>query len=90
MAAQSSIDGRFGVEHTKSNITLSNPDLMEWTMTAAYFRSLAARCRAASREPFDLLAKEEFRQLATEFGAKAEDLDKASRHRGRLLSNWSQ
>lgn len=57
-------------------------------MTASYFRSLATRCRAASRESFDLLAKEEFRQLATEFNAKADDLDHASRHPGRVLSSW--
>jgi hypothetical protein len=59
-------------------------------MTASYFRSLAARCRTASRESFDLLAKEQFRQLATEFSAKAEDLDQASSHPGRVLSSWSR
>jgi hypothetical protein len=36
-------------------------------MTASYFRALAARCRTASRDAYDLFAKEEFRQLATEF-----------------------
>jgi hypothetical protein len=34
-------------------------------MTASYFRALAARCWTASRESFDLFAKEEFRHLAT-------------------------
>jgi len=34
-------------------------------MTANYFRTLAARCRTASRDPFDLFAKEEFRRLPT-------------------------
>ena len=47
-------------------------------MTASYFRALAARCRTASRESFDLFAKEEFRQLATEFNAKASELDYAA------------
>ena len=44
-------------------------------MTANYFRALATRCRTASRESFDLFAKEEFRQLATEFNTKADELD---------------
>ncbi len=47
-------------------------------MTASYFRSLAARCRTASHDCFDLSAKEEFRQLATEFNAKADELDYAT------------
>ena len=47
-------------------------------MTASYFRALAARCRTASHDCFDLLAKEEFRQLATEFNAKANELDDAA------------
>jgi hypothetical protein len=51
-------------------------------MTASYFRALAARCRTASRESFDLFAKEEFRQLATEFNAKAAELDFSSKHPG--------
>jgi hypothetical protein len=53
-------------------------------MTASYFRALAARCRTASRDSFDLFAKEEFRQLATEFNAKADALDSSSRHSGQV------
>ena len=53
-------------------------------MTANYFRTLAARCRTASRDSFDLFAKEEFRQLATEFAAKASELDLSAKHPGRL------
>ena len=56
-------------------------------MTTSYFRSLAARCRTASHDSFDLFAKEEFRQLATEFTAKANELDVSSKHPGRL-SAW--
>jgi hypothetical protein len=40
-------------------------------MTTSYFRALATRCRTASCDSFDLRAKEEFRQLATEFTTKA-------------------
>jgi hypothetical protein len=47
-------------------------------MTASYFRSLAARCRTASHDCFELAAKEEFRQLATEFNAVANELDYAA------------
>jgi hypothetical protein len=57
-------------------------------MTANYFRALATRCRTASRESFDLFAAEEFRQLATEFNAKADVLDCSSKRPGRLLSSW--
>ncbi len=56
-------------------------------MTANYFRTLAARCRTASRNSVDLFAKEEFRQLATEFTAKANELEVSSKHPGRL-SAW--
>jgi hypothetical protein len=52
-------------------------------MTANYFRALAARCRTASRDSFDLFAKEEFRQLATEFNARANELDVLSKQPGR-------
>ena len=44
-------------------------------MTASYFRDLASRCRKAASECFDLYAKEEFRRLAREFSAKADELD---------------
>ena len=57
-------------------------------MTANYFRTLAARCRTAGRDSFDLFAKEEFRQLATEFNAKAQELDCSSKHPGRVLFGW--
>ena len=57
-------------------------------MTANYFRTLAARCRTAGRDSFDLFAKEEFRQLATEFNAKADELDFSSKHPGRVGSWW--
>ena len=53
-------------------------------MTANYFRALATRCRTASRDFSDLFAKEEFRQLATEFNAKADQLDLSSKHPGRV------
>jgi hypothetical protein len=46
-------------------------------MSAKYFRDLATRCRKAARECFDLYAKEEFRRLASEFSAKADELDAA-------------
>jgi hypothetical protein len=47
-------------------------------MKAIYFRNLAARCRQAARECFDLYAKEEFRCLAGEFAAKADELEGGS------------
>jgi hypothetical protein len=56
-------------------------------MTANYFRTLAARCRTASHDSCDLFAKEEFRQLATEFAAKANELDVSSKQPGRI-SGW--
>ena len=40
------------------------------------FRSLAAR--TASHDRFELSAKEEFRQLATDFNAKANEQDYAA------------
>lgn len=48
-------------------------------MNASYFRALAIQCRNAARECFDLFAKEEFRRLAGEFTAKADELDGGSR-----------
>ena len=44
-------------------------------MSVKYFRDLATRCRHASRDCFDLFDKEEFRRLAGEFTAKADELD---------------
>jgi hypothetical protein len=55
-------------------------------MTASYFRDLASRCRKSSRDCFDLFAKEEFRRLATEFSAKADELDYLQEHPER--SSW--
>jgi hypothetical protein len=57
-------------------------------MTASYFRSLAVRCRTAGRDSFDLFAKEEFRQLATEFNAKAAELDFDTKHPGHHSRWW--
>jgi hypothetical protein len=54
------------------------------TMTASYFRELACRCRTASRDCFDLFAKEEFRRLAAEFNAKAKELDFSTKNPGRI------
>jgi hypothetical protein len=51
-------------------------------MTASDFRTLAARCRRAARDCFDLFAKEEFRQLAQEFDGQADELDLLATHRG--------
>jgi hypothetical protein len=51
-------------------------------MSAKYFRDLAARCRNTARDCFDLYAKEEFRRLAGEFSAKADELDNSLRDRG--------
>jgi hypothetical protein len=59
-------------------------------MTASYFRALATRCRTASRDSFDLHAKEEFRQLATEFTAKADKLDFSSKHLVHANRWWPQ
>jgi hypothetical protein len=59
-------------------------------MTASYFHAIAARCRSAAINCFDLSAKEEFRELAREFDAKASELERAQpvddRHPGR--SSW--
>ena len=59
-------------------------------MTASYFRDLATRCRTASRDSFDLHAKEEFRQLATEFTAKADEVDVSSKHLVHSIRWWPQ
>jgi hypothetical protein len=49
-------------------------------MTASDFRNLAARCRRAARDCFDLFAKEEFRRLAQEFDGQADELDLVATH----------
>ena len=46
-------------------------------MDPAYFRALARRCALLSGQLFELKAKEEFRQLADEFAAKAAELERA-------------
>jgi hypothetical protein len=40
-----------------------------------YFRSLAARCRKSARDCRDHFAREEFRRLANEFDAKANQME---------------
>jgi hypothetical protein len=57
-------------------------------MTADYFRDLASRCRKASQDCFDLFAKEEFRRLANEFHAKADELQFSSRYPERTGWFW--
>jgi hypothetical protein len=56
-------------------------------MTTIYFRDLAARCRKAARDCFDLYAKEEFRRLASEFSARADELEARSKQSAQ--SRWS-
>ena len=58
-------------------------------MTASYFRNLASRCRKASRECFDLFAKEEFRRLANELSTKADELDYTTSHPDRPGWFWA-
>ena len=41
-----------------------------------YFRRLAVRCLTASRDCFELRAKEEFRRLAEELTAKADEVER--------------
>jgi hypothetical protein len=70
-------------------ISLDTSNLsVEVAMTASYFRDLAARCRTASRDSFDLFAKEEFRQLATEFNSKADELNFSSKHPRLVAWRW--
>jgi hypothetical protein len=57
-------------------------------MTADYFRELASRCRKASRDCFDLFAKEEFRRLANELNAKADEVEFSSRYPERTGWFW--
>ena len=44
--------------------------------SGTYFRHLAVRCLTASRDCYELRAKEEFRKLAEEFAAKADELER--------------
>jgi hypothetical protein len=44
-------------------------------MNSDYFRALVVQCRRAALDCCDLFAKEEFRRLACEFIAKANELD---------------
>ena len=46
--------------------------------TPIYFRSLAARCRTSARNCSDHYAQEEFRRLAHEFDAKADQLERSN------------
>ena len=55
-------------------------------MGAVYFRALASRCRKAARDCSDLYAKEDFRSLAQEFDAKADELEFPA-HKT-LAKNW--
>jgi hypothetical protein len=50
-------------------------------MTDNYFRDPASQCRGGAFHCFDLLAKEEFRKLATEFNAKADQLECSTKRR---------
>lgn len=52
-------------------------------MDAKYLRVLVERCLAASRNCFDLRAKEEFRKLAEELTQKADELDRINPRRER-------
>ena len=47
----------------------------EAPMDATYLRALASRCHRSSRNCSDLFAKEEFRHLATELEATAQELE---------------
>jgi hypothetical protein len=44
--------------------------------SVTYFRRLAVRCLTASRDCFELRAKEEFHKLAEEFTAKADEVER--------------
>jgi hypothetical protein len=52
-----------------------------------YFRRLAVRCLTASRDCFELRAKEEFRRLAEEFTAKTDELERMQ-YRSRLKAQY--
>ena len=54
-------------------------------VTATYFRALSSRCRTAAQECLDLFAKEEFRRLASEFEARASELEPTA-NKERFLS----
>jgi len=45
-----------------------------------YFLSLAIRCRKASMSCGEVLARQEFRKLAEEFTAKADEIARAYYH----------
>jgi hypothetical protein len=57
-------------------------------VTGIYFRTLAAQCRKAGRDCSDLFAKEEFRRLATEFTAKADELEVLSKDPQHAADVW--
>jgi len=52
------------------------------SLTATYFRTLAVRCLTAARDCHDHRAREEFRLLADEFTAKANELERPLRLSG--------
>jgi hypothetical protein len=45
-------------------------------MDPKYLRGLAERCRRASRKALELESKEEFRKLADDLSAKADELER--------------
>jgi hypothetical protein len=60
--------------------------------TAIYFRRLAARCMALSRDCLELRAKEELRKLAEELAAEANALEREQNDAvgAEHSSRWSQ
>jgi len=48
-------------------------------MGAKFLRELAARCRMASRNCFDLKAQQELREIGDQLSIKADELDEAGR-----------
>jgi hypothetical protein len=55
-------------------------------VAVAYFRALASRCRTSARDCSDLYAKEDFRRLAQEFDAKADEFEFPKPEW--LIGNW--
>jgi hypothetical protein len=48
-------------------------------MAAKFLRELAARCRMASRNCFDLKAQQELREIGDQLAIKADELEKVTR-----------
>ena len=57
------------------DVLISIKTVGEAPMDATYLRALASRCHRSSRNCSDLFAKEEFRRLATELEATAQELE---------------